>query len=282
MIWLLWFILIGVNYGFSSWLPSLLVLEKGITLTNSFLIALITSLAQIPGYYVASVLIDRMERKWLLAVYALGATIGAIVVAFADTTPVLVLGSALLAAFTNGAAGVYYTYTAELYPTAVRATAMGTASAVGRLGAITAPIAIGYLFARIGWLNVFLVLVGALVLAVAWWWPSAHAPRATASTRASPPTTDTRPAAAEDHILAAASTIESFQGDAMRTRVVNAHTLEPRRESVRRMCGSTSPTGGSPPAVRGNPRHRPVTFESSMRAGAPSCPAWSTPTCISW
>jgi putative MFS transporter len=38
---------------------------------------------------------------------------------------------------------------------------------VGRLGAITAPIAIGYLFARIGWLNVFLVLVGALVLAVA-------------------------------------------------------------------------------------------------------------------
>lgn len=167
MIWLLWFILIGVNYGFSSWLPSLLVLEKGITLTNSFLIALITSLAQIPGFYVASVLIDRMERKWLLAVHALGATIGAIVVALADTTPVLVLGSALLAAFTNGAAGVYYTYTAELYPTAVRATAMGTASAVGRLGAITAPIAIGYLFARIGWINVFLVLVGALVLAVA-------------------------------------------------------------------------------------------------------------------
>jgi putative MFS transporter len=90
-----------------------------------------------------------------------------VVVAFADNTPVLVLGSALLAAFTNGAAGVYYTYTAELYPTEVRATAMGAASAVGRLGAISAPIAIGYLFARIGWVNVFLVLVGALVLAVA-------------------------------------------------------------------------------------------------------------------
>lgn len=167
VIWLLWFILIGVNYGFSSWLPTLLVLEKGITLTNSFLIALITSLAQIPGYYVASLLIDKMERKWLLAIYALGATGGAVVVAFADNTPVLVLGSALLAAFTNGAAGVYYTYTAELYPTEVRATAMGAASAIGRLGAICAPIAIGYLFARIGWVNVFLVLVGALVLAVA-------------------------------------------------------------------------------------------------------------------
>ncbi|MCW0193276.1 MFS transporter [Rhodococcus erythropolis] len=167
VIWLLWFILIGVNYGFSSWLPTLLVLEKGLTLTNSFLIALITSLAQVPGYYIASLLIDKMERKWLLAIYALGATGGAVVVAFADNTPVLVLGSALLAAFTNGAAGVYYTYTAELYPTAVRATAMGAASAVGRLGAIFAPIAIGYLFARIGWVNVFLVLVGALAVAVA-------------------------------------------------------------------------------------------------------------------
>jgi putative MFS transporter len=166
VIWLLWFILTGVNYGFSSWLPSLLVLEKGITLTNSFLIALITSLAQIPGYYVASLLIDKMERKWLLALYALGGTIGAVVVAFADNTVVLIIGSALLAAFTNGAAGVYYTYTAELYPTEVRATAMGAASAVGRLGAISAPIAIGYLFALIGWVNVFLVLVAALAVAV--------------------------------------------------------------------------------------------------------------------
>lgn len=166
VIWLLWFILTGVNYGFSSWLPSLLVLEKGITLTNSFLIALVTSLAQIPGYYVASLLIDKMERKWLLALYALGATAGAVVVAFAADTTMLIVGSAVLAAFTNGAAGVYYTYTSELYPTEVRATAMGVASAVGRVGAISAPIAIGYLFAQIGWVNVFLVLVAALAVAV--------------------------------------------------------------------------------------------------------------------
>ncbi len=166
VIWLLWFILTGVNYGFSSWLPTLLVLEKGLTLTNSFLIALITSLVQIPGYYVASLLIDKMERKWLIALFACGATAGAVVVAFADSTTVLIIGAALLAAFTNGVAGVYYTYTAELYPTEVRTTAMGVASAVGRVGAICAPIAIGYLFARIGWVNVFLVLVAALAVAV--------------------------------------------------------------------------------------------------------------------
>ncbi|MGO2659968.1 MFS transporter [Mycetocola reblochoni] len=166
VIWVLWFILTGVNYGFASWLPALLITAKGFTLTGSFLFALVTALAQLPGYYVASLLIDRMERKWLLAIYAAGGTVSAVIVALAGSPSVLLLGCALLAAFTNGAAAVYYTYTAELYPTAVRATGVGVASAVGRIGAISAPIAIGYLYASIGFANVFLCLVAALVLAV--------------------------------------------------------------------------------------------------------------------
>lgn len=167
VIWLLWFIFTGVNYGFTAWLPALLVTAKGFTLTGSFVFALVTALAQIPGYYVASILIEKMERKWLLALYASGATIGAIIVALAETNGILLLGSSLLAAFTNGAAAVYYTYTSELYPTAIRATGMGTASAVGRIGAIAAPVAIGYLYASIGFTNVFLILVASLAVAVA-------------------------------------------------------------------------------------------------------------------
>lgn len=167
VIWVLWFIFTGVNYGFTSWLPALLVQSKGFTLTGSFLFALVTALAQIPGYYLASILIEKMERKWLIALYATGATIGAIIVALAETNGILLLGSALLAAFTNGAAAVYYTYTSELYPTAIRATGMGAASAIGRVGAIAAPVAIGYLYAGIGFTNVFLILVAALAAAVA-------------------------------------------------------------------------------------------------------------------
>ncbi len=166
VIWVLWFILTGVNYGFSSWLPALLVTAKGFSLTGSFIFSFATALAQIPGYYVASMLIDRMERKWLIAIYATGATVSAIMVALAGNIGVLLLGSCLLAAFTNGVAAVYYTYTSELYPTAIRATGMGVASAVGRVGAISAPIAIGYMYASVGFTNVFLVLVGALAVAV--------------------------------------------------------------------------------------------------------------------
>ncbi|MGW0957641.1 MFS transporter [Streptomyces gelaticus] len=166
VLWLLWFILTGVNYGFSSWLPAMLVETKGFSISKSFLYGLITALAQLPGYYVAGLLIDRIERKWLIACYATGATVSALGVALVDDPISLLICAAFLAAFSNGSAAVYYTYTAELYPTSVRATAMGAASAVGRLGAITAPIAIGYLYSSVGFANVFLALVAALALAV--------------------------------------------------------------------------------------------------------------------
>ena len=167
VLWILWFIITGVNYGFASWLPAMLVAAKGFSITKSFLFGLVAALAQLPGYYVASILIDRIERKWLIAAYATGATLSALGVALASSPTALLVSAAFLAAFTNGAAAVYYAYTAELYPTAVRATGMGAASAVGRIGAIAAPVSIGYLYGSFGFTNVFLILVGALAVAVA-------------------------------------------------------------------------------------------------------------------
>ncbi|BDD84773.1 MFS transporter [Tsukamurella pulmonis] len=167
VIWTLWFVLTGVNYGFTSWLPTLLVTEKGFTITKSFLFALVTAIAQVPGYYLATRLIDKMERKWLIAVYAAGATVSALIIALSSSETMLLVGASLLAAFVNGAAAVYYTYTAELYPTAIRATGMGAASAVGRMGAIIAPITIGYLSAAgLSFSTIFLFLVGLLAVGI--------------------------------------------------------------------------------------------------------------------
>ena len=167
VLWILWFVLTGVNYGFSTWLPTLLVTDRGFTITKSFVFALVTSIAQVPGYYIAGLLIDMMERKWLIAIYALGATGSALLIAQSHTETMLLIGAALLAAFINGAAAVYYTYTAEAYPTAIRATGMGASSAIGRVGAIITPIGIGYLAAAgAGFSTIFLCLVGLLVFAL--------------------------------------------------------------------------------------------------------------------
>lgn len=167
VLWVLWFTLTGVNYGFTTWLPTLLVTERDFTITKSFVFALFTAIAQVPGYYLASVLIDRIERKWLIAIYAIGATGAALLIALSHTEMMLLVGAALLSAFINGVAAVYYTYTAESYPTAIRATGMGAASAIGRVGAIAAPIGIGYLAAAgVSFSGTFLCLVGVLALAI--------------------------------------------------------------------------------------------------------------------
>ncbi|NBE50416.1 MFS transporter [Streptomyces boluensis] len=166
VLWVIWFTLTGVNYGFASWLPTLLITAKGFAITKSFLYGLVTALAQVPGYYIAAALVDRIERKWVIALYATGATLSALLVALTGNEVLLLVGAAFLAAFINGSAAAYYVYTSELYPTAIRTTGMGAASAVGRCGAILSPIAIGYLYSLVGFSNVFLGLVGLLAVAV--------------------------------------------------------------------------------------------------------------------
>ena len=55
----------------------------------------------------------------------------------------------------NGAYAGIYAYTGEVFPTHIRTTGCGVASAIGRLGAMVAPILVGYLFPISGFLGVF-------------------------------------------------------------------------------------------------------------------------------
>lgn len=68
----------------------------------------------------------------------------------------------------------------------------------------------------------------------------------------------------------------------MHTRVINAHTLEPSTGERQKNAWIDIADGRIVDSGAGRPPLRPVTFESSMQVGVPSCPAWSTPTSISW
>jgi putative MFS transporter len=147
MLWGLWLAITFSYYGFFTWIPTLLV-KQGMTITKSFGYSIVIYLAQIPGYYSAAFLSEKLDRKWTIVVYML-------------------LGGAsacLLSLFMNGTYAAIYAYTPELYPTAFRATGMGVASAVGRIGGLCAPIVIGFTFAFIGFGGVFLITTAVLVL----------------------------------------------------------------------------------------------------------------------
>jgi len=62
----------------------------------------------------------------------------------------------------NGTYAGVYAYTPEVYPTSIRTTGCGVASSVGRIGAICAPIMVGYLFPIFGFAGVFGVTTAAL------------------------------------------------------------------------------------------------------------------------
>ena len=126
------------------------VVGKGYTLIKSFEYVLLMTLAQLPGYFTAAWLIERAGRKFVLVVYLTGTAASAWGFGNADTQGALLLYGALLSFFNLGAWGALYAYSPENYPAPIRASGVGTAAGVGRVGGILGPLAIPFLGAQ-GW-----------------------------------------------------------------------------------------------------------------------------------
>ncbi|MEV6234947.1 MFS transporter [Saccharopolyspora shandongensis] len=162
VLWLLWISLTFAYYGFFTWIPSLLV-QQGMTMSKSFTYSLLITIAQVPGYYSAAYLSERLDRKRTIAGYLTGGAIAAFLLSQGSADAQVLIFGALLSFFMNGTYAALYAYTPEVYPTRMRATGTGVASAFGRIGGIVAPIIIGVLYASIGFGGVFTMVTGALV-----------------------------------------------------------------------------------------------------------------------
>lgn len=146
MLWILWFAMVYSYYGIFTWLPSLLV-SGGHEIVQSFRYVLIITLAQIPGYFTAAYLVDRIGRKATLVPFLVGCAVAAYLFGKAITGFEIMLYGCFISFFNLGAWGVVYTYTPELYPTDMRGTGAGAAAAIGRTGGIIAPLIVGNILA---------------------------------------------------------------------------------------------------------------------------------------
>ncbi len=161
-IWVLWISWNFSYYGFFTWIPTLLI-RQGLTVTRSFGYSLFINVAQIPGFYSAAFLNEKLDRKWTIILYMIGGGISAFFMSGAREPASIMLFGVLMSFFMSGISACIYAYTPEVYPTAFRATGMGVASAVGRLGGIAAPIVIGLAFTRIEFGGVFAITTGVLL-----------------------------------------------------------------------------------------------------------------------
>jgi MFS transporter, AAHS family, 4-hydroxybenzoate transporter len=149
MLWLLFVVMLTISYCLNSWLPVMLV-EVGHDESFAALSVTIFGFGGAIAAIGVGLLIDRFGAMPVLigfltaAAAALFATGQVIATASAGTLAVL-LGAAGF--FSLGAYGGVNVVLAGFYPDALRATGIGWAKSVGRLGTVVAPVLIGFALA---------------------------------------------------------------------------------------------------------------------------------------
>jgi MFS transporter, putative metabolite:H+ symporter len=119
----------------------------------------------VPGFLTSAWLVETWGRKGSCVLMLLGSAIAAYLYGTASNQMQLIIFGLGMQFFLFGMWSVLYAYTPELYPTRIRATGSGFASAVGRLGSLLGPFAVGVVLPIAGQNAVFSLGAGAFVLA---------------------------------------------------------------------------------------------------------------------
>lgn len=146
--------LISVSYFFTlmvvyimlSWLPSLFM-ELGFSRKEGSTAQFFFMMSATVGTIILGMLTDRWKKAYVIILMYGGILAGLFCLNAASSLTQMYMASALVGAFVIGCQGVLYAFGSIVYPTEVRATGVGMASAVGRVGAMLGPTIAGQLLA---------------------------------------------------------------------------------------------------------------------------------------
>ncbi|MFD1377551.1 MFS transporter [Micrococcus antarcticus] len=168
--WLLFMTILLVYYLALTWLPSILT-EAGMAQSASFFATAVMALMGLVGVVLAALLVERVGRKWLLAISAPISGIVLVIVAQNLHIPATAIAWVLVfGVVVQVAIPVLYAYVSELYPTELRASGFGWASTMSRFAAGFGPLLFAALWpvVGLGWLfagATALVLVAVVFMA---------------------------------------------------------------------------------------------------------------------
>jgi len=136
-------------YGFASWV-AILLFSEGVSFLHSLQYVFVIALAAPLGPLIAMRAAERAERKWqIVALAAASAALGLAFAAARSPWAIIVLGLGLTLA-NNWFSCAFHAYQAELYPTRIRAQAVGFVYSWSRLSAVFAGFWIAAILARYG------------------------------------------------------------------------------------------------------------------------------------
>lgn len=131
------------NYGVANWLPTYLVSELNFDFTKMTAYLVGSYLAMIVGKIIAGYLADRFGRRAIYIFGGVGTAVFLPIVVMFNTPQNIVVLLTMFGFLYGIPYGVNATYMTESFDTRVRATAVGGAYNLGRVGAAVGPVLIG-------------------------------------------------------------------------------------------------------------------------------------------
>lgn len=166
MLWITFGGTFFIFYSIQIFMPTV-VTKLGYSLTSAFVFTSIIVGVSIPGKYLESWVIERWGRKPVIISFTLLAAAAAFLFGFVHgAVPVIIVGS-VMSFFGISVDPAVKVYTAEQYPTTVRATGTNATEGFGRLiSGVVGPAVIPFLLVSSGVVGVFSVVGAVAIVAV--------------------------------------------------------------------------------------------------------------------
>ena len=157
-------------WGLFTWIPAFLVLPaseggRGLTVTQTTVWLLVMGVGKWFGYVLFGYFADSIGRRRTYVIYLLMAALLVPLFASLSAPAALLVVGPLVAFFGTGYFSGFGAIASELFPTEIRATALGLTYNLGRALSAAAPFLTGVLASRYGLGAAFLLTSGAFVLA---------------------------------------------------------------------------------------------------------------------
>jgi putative MFS transporter len=152
-------------YGFGNWVPALMA-SNGANITNSLQYSAVIALMYPIGPLLCMAIADKFERKWQIVGAAIGTASFGLLFAQQTSTAGLIAFGMLITLSNNLLSYSYHAYQAELFPTRIRARAIGFVYSWSRLSTIFTSFMVAFFLEKFGTKGVFVFIAASMLMVV--------------------------------------------------------------------------------------------------------------------
>jgi len=148
-------------YGFSNWVPTFLM-HQGLALTSSLAYTLVIACVMPLGPLLALGFADRFERKWQIVAAAFLVASAGLVFAQVREGALIILCGSLVALGSTVMSLNFHAYQSELYPTRIRALAVGFVYSASRISGVFSGFLISFAITQAGVPGALTLIAGSM------------------------------------------------------------------------------------------------------------------------